>query len=333
MRLYEIATPSPGQKITVDTGLEFYSQELKELHSRLAVLRSKISGDNLADIKNTKEKISNVNQSIKELQDRYKNIPQIKKIWQEIQSSCSDAISDMISGEKLLYRGLKNTTSPAFHAYSTQNRIPKDSNVFLSEVFDYALTELGVQALRKNSIFVSADRHQSQGYGNLYMIFPINNEFSFTWTDTKDIVIDRDDADEFIDHNKLENLKKEIRKAIETESNLLQKFPDRSTSIINTLSGLENISADELFFYLGADSDFLVDLGKSDYELDFDWRHYVNINAFKARYEPKTSDLVTAIESGHEIWISGRYYALSVTFFEDFVLKSLDIPPPKLSIY
>jgi hypothetical protein len=255
-------------------------------------------------------------------------MPAVQKIWNEIQTSCSDAINDMKQAGKLLYRGLKTETRPAFHDRSKTRR-PRDSDPFISQVFDYCLVQLGAKALRSNSTFTTSDKFQSEGYGNLYMIFPVNGQYTFTWTNTKDLIIDRDDIDIFINRQKIHELNDEINYIVIEESKMLRNDPRHDMDIIQALSPLKNISLGELFYTLcdPESSIHTVDLKK--YNLNLHWEYYVDVDSMKNRYEPRFSDLAAAIESGNEVCISGQYIALSTLFFESFVIKSLGMSPPK----
>lgn len=334
MRLYEVAVPQPGEKLTIDTGLEAYQHQLDDAHSRkkhlMQLLHSQAdlqsSTDLMPEIDAVDREIADLKTKITDLQANYKNISHIQKLWDNVESACSQSISEMQKAGALLYRGLKNNTNPAFHGHSLINRRPKDSLKMLSTIFDYALIELGAKALRSNSIFVSADYFQTSGYGNPYIIFPIDGRYDITWTNEKDMVLDIEDLDMFIDSRKLLNLRKQITGVIKDLAEKIAQDPKIDHDDLTKLDQLIRLGKDEFIFTL---FDIDIEYFKNHYNLDLDWHHYVDIENIKTRYEPKFSDLSEAIRSWKEIYIHGQYYALNSTFFLNFVCNELNIPLPK----
>jgi hypothetical protein len=91
--------------------------------------------------------------------------------------------------QKFLLSGMKDRGA-AFSGRTRQDRLPRNSDPELTAKFDDYLRELNFKALRSNSIFVSTDLDQADIYGDVYLIFPKDNQFHYTYTKEKDIILD-----------------------------------------------------------------------------------------------------------------------------------------------
>ena len=83
-----------------------------------------------------------------------------EKILKYMFKNCSKYLHPMQDSGKFLYRGIQENESAdrsAFIGNSRDKRIPKDSDSKASEQFNHCLKELGIEALRSNSIFTTSD--------------------------------------------------------------------------------------------------------------------------------------------------------------------------------
>lgn len=107
---------------------------------------------------------------------------QFKQAMENIVRRCSLSIHAFRKTQKLLYRGFKGESNLAFMRESPINRRPKDVPMNVQTFVDMRLAENGFKALRSNSIFCTSDYGQATFYGNVYVIFPIDNFANITWS-------------------------------------------------------------------------------------------------------------------------------------------------------
>jgi hypothetical protein len=98
-----------------------------------------------------------------------------------LEKNCSNVISGMREAKKFLYRGIKNQTSAVFIGKSRKDRQPMSSTSEFHANINMAFVAAGLKANRSNSIFCTSNLADSAGYGESYMIFPVNG-FHFTWS-------------------------------------------------------------------------------------------------------------------------------------------------------
>lgn len=112
-------------------------------------------------------------------------LSKLNQLGEFIKTNCSEYLFELKSSVKNnLFRGmgLKNESPPIFLGQSRNDRRPKDSDYSMQTVIDDRLQKLGYTALRRNSIFCTTNMNTASGYGNIYVIFPLNG-FSFTWSE------------------------------------------------------------------------------------------------------------------------------------------------------
>lgn len=94
----------------------------------------------------------------------------------------------------ILYRGV-NTSSGKVSADHTdpiafikpvrQDRIPLNSNKFMTNFFNTMIKDTGLVANRNNAIFCSGDKAVAVTYGKVYAVIPIG-QFNYTWSPAAD---------------------------------------------------------------------------------------------------------------------------------------------------
>ncbi len=117
----------------------------------------------------------------------------------QINAECKKYLSVFKQTDECLYSARKNRGA-LYQDRSLIDRIPVDSDNYMSILFDRQLDKLGVKAQRKNSIFTSGDASQISAYLNFgqnttrtrYIIIP-KDSADFSWSKTHDDII-LDDA-------------------------------------------------------------------------------------------------------------------------------------------
>lgn len=95
---------------------------------------------------------------------------------------CSEFIETIKeSNSKFLYHGFRITNKTIFLGQTRNDRSPKDMGLITQKIIDSLLSELGMTALRSNSIFCTTRREEAEEYGLVYIIFPING-FNLTYS-------------------------------------------------------------------------------------------------------------------------------------------------------
>ena len=109
-------------------------------------------------------------------------MPLTQRAWEEIQQRCSNILSIMKETNEYLWHGSKQLQASTYVMTSPTNRLPKDSSQTASKVFNYALEQLGFQARRDNSLFVTSKRWLAKDMGPTYIILPWDNQCDFTYS-------------------------------------------------------------------------------------------------------------------------------------------------------
>ena len=196
--------------------------------------------------------------------------------------------------------------------------------------FNDVLTSLGFEANRSNSIFVTSDKNHARHYGNLYMIFP-KNTAKYTWSgEYKDIIIRKDYLSMFkqfpvTEAQLIDELDKFENWFLENRTSMTNKQIDLALAYISLLHQLHRVVV------LGMTDN--LKLNKKQEQLIS--KHYPNsplaphldqytgrkpvpydLNKFQKKCKLKNTDLKQALKKGHEIMISGEYYAIKFEYLD-----------------
>jgi hypothetical protein len=315
--------------------------EVKELAAQIAALKKQIE-----DAKRKEEALLNKQKKLKPVIDET-----TLKYLKLVEKECSQFITAAKNAKNFLYRGIEDSKYEAFVGKPFSNRRPLDSSEDFQEKIDNALIAMGFKALRRNSIFTSGDISQASDYGDgVFLIFP-KNGFNFTWsTSVRDLHSEYDEYDD--DDNALDNFLefavdimadigdvlmdfKEFNNEYEDVSDAMQlkmkkisnspQFKTTYTKIKNAASynysTLPKIKAAiEAFIALekAAGIKFKIDR----YNLSDVIKDYKKVSAPKndksnaakivKDFKLTNTNIVSAIKSGHEIYIFGEYIALSL---------------------
>jgi hypothetical protein len=115
---------------------------------------------------------------------------ELERILDLVEKNCGQFLQAAKESGRFLYRGM-TTTNVALLGRSHLRRRPLDSEPYFQDLWDTLLTQMGFQALRRNSIFCIADEYHAESYGTLYLIFPLDG-FSYTYSKWEDVELDRE---------------------------------------------------------------------------------------------------------------------------------------------
>ena len=297
---------------------EVQLRDLEAVQRRIDDLKDAItkSDDLMKMFKQDKELQAKLNQ----LQDRVtRRVEILYKVKQRptsgmarmfalLDAECSEFIPQMQKAGKLIYRGTKDDADQ-FEGRSREDRKVKDSDSEISETFDRMMAQLGVQALRSNSIYTTSSYGFASSYGyNVYIIFP-KNGFHFLGTNKRDLILER--WSQLMDPKQLQELWQELDEWGQAN------VPDwKDTGIGRAYRYQEwNYLARQIKENFGWEGNPL----KLPEKFNIDEKDYVTPEAVQAEYEPNTTDLAEAIRNGNELLINGEYWALKKATWEQAV--------------
>ncbi len=230
------------------------------------------------------------------------------RMWQILETECSEFIPQMQQAGKLLYRGTREHVGQ-FEGRSRWDRQTKDSSTEVSNKFDEIMSELGVQALRSNSIYTTSSYGFASAYGdNVYIIFP-KNGFHFLGTNKRDLILER--WGQLMDQDKLQQLWKEL-----DEWGRANVADWKDTSIARSIRYEE---WDYVYRQVKENFEWEDNPNNLPEKFKVDEKEWVTPEGVQKEYEPNTTDLAEAIRSGRELLINGEYWALKKRLWEDAV--------------
>lgn len=115
--------------------------------------------------------------------------PDLYKILSLIKRDCKVFLQDVKTSDDFLYRGIRKTPGRYFKGASRNSRRVKDSSNEIQKFIDMVLKAAGFTALRSNSIFTTTSKSNAGGYGDTFLIFPIDG-FQFTYSNHRDLYSD-----------------------------------------------------------------------------------------------------------------------------------------------
>lgn len=300
---------------------EYNVKSLAKIHSRIeelemALIRSEDLKMALERDPLMMSKLDSIKQKIQrkiDLLTRAKTRPSLggAKLLQVLNTECSDFVEIMKKANSMLYRGVKSEES-VFEGRSREDRTPKDSNKAVSAMLDLMLDQLGVSALRGNSIYATSSYSQASNYGwNVYIIFP-KNGFDFLATNQRDLILDR--MDQLVDKDTLKAAVMAIDNWGQTHVQDWSK-----TSLAHSIKYNDWQEALRLL-----KDNFKWESNKLGLppEFDIDIKSLITPQTVKKALEPNTTDLQSAIENRKEIMIKGEYWALRKSDWYELINRS-----------
>ena len=239
-------------------------------------------------------------------QKEIKNDKTVDPLIAIIEKECSQALAVYRAKGSVLYRGASSKTNPPlFHGRSHANRTVLNSDSLGQEIYDYALTKMGIKALRSNSIFTTSDEYQASSYGDaMYVIIP-KNGFEFSWSLYEpDLVLD--DIEALLKENVIETIMNNIDKFIENSPKINDNAGTWYTKL--TLNGLE--SSKKWLESIGYPKENIQQI-TLDKLIDF--------KSIKENMGPTNKDFAKALVSRGEVLIHGEYYGMNVKQYADIL--------------
>ena len=254
-------------------------------------------------------------------------------LFQQIQSECSTYLQVVHqAGDQYLYRGV-NCTFPYFTDQSKPGRKPTDSDLATTILFDQAMTQAGFAAQRRNSKFATGDLAQAAGYpphirgnnGSVYVIFPVNG-FQFSWSQKhKDLILDdnpkwiMDGRPQLFDQlarnlpvNKWWKTKPKLNLL---RADWLKHWGDRQ-DMKNWLINDIKIPREDLAKSTEYRKILVIMCGGDFNNPEWGWHGdardwtIADLPAWQREFQMTDQDLPSAIQSGNEVLIQGKFHAI-----------------------
>ena len=214
------------------------------------------------------------------------------EIWyNHIVKDCSDIINVYHNNpNQYFYRGYVDNLPSVFRDTPRPDRKPKDSMLWLSQLFDLALHKLGFKALRSNRIFVSSSLITTKAYGTPYFIFPVNG-FDYTYTKWRDIILYPSEAKMIVSNEVLDILQ--------------SRKPEYYSELLNAKN--KTIPLDQAMDYINEAFAGKITLKAED---------IIDFNSFEKEFVPSNTNIVNPLQNRHEVCILGSYYAINYDTYE-----------------
>jgi hypothetical protein len=288
-------------------GRELGAVESKALLSDIAELQKKV----VARLKVLAQEIKAV-----KAEEQSRRTDTLQPLIKMINRDCQKYIKAFRTAGKALYRGSKDHGA-AFAGRSWVGRATLDSSEHAQAYYDAALDQMGIAAKRGNSIFATSDPSHAGNYGTIYVVFP-KDSAAFSWARKKagkDITLYSGDL---IDGKFADDLNKKVNEYLESKG----KDQDIYGHLVYDI--LHSDGFGELIRYLKK----IRFPGINAVTID----RVIDVKKIMKMYAPTDQDLASAIKSGHEVLISGEYYAVKFDENGAAVLDALGIKHPPARI-
>lgn len=250
-----------------------------------------------------------------------------------IQTECQAALQVYENQGLRAYRGITSSQPLIFLGKTSQRRMPMNSSYLLQDLTDQTLrSQLGSDAaVRSNSIFTTGRSDHAMGYGIPYVIFP-KDTARFTWSpQLGDLVLDID-ATHWTRFNSVSQLPmwrmflallkqhpelagntllNQLIKFCETDTDYFQWYRQDLPRQLQKLPAPVWAAAEQSGFV-----DWLHSLGRIRMaDLYRQGLAEFSAEQFLNRFQPRDDDWAQALQSGHEIYVSGQYVAIQAEHF------------------
>lgn len=236
-----------------------------------------------------------------------------QKVIQTIATECSEYIALFKQTKKVLFRGVGGNIADkkVFHGRSWEDRKPKDSKAVVQAIYDKLSQDMGIKALRKNSIFTTASYGFASDYGaSVYIIIPKNGA-TFTYSKKLADIVLRS-VTKMIDTKKFDAFLASFKQHLKDKNVTGYKFEDAWYYFKNfALTGEE------------AKAKAILKKHKFPNASKFSIMNFISPEEFQKTYDLSSENLPWALSRSNEILISGEYYAIS-TRKRDFATAMLE---------
>ena len=218
------------------------------------------------------------------------NKPFFDKARLQIQRNCGEILKVYKNTwPKMTYRGLRSN-HPVLFSHIDKERVPGYLERSKQIVIDQSLSNLGMTALRGNSIFCAGERVARTWGSNCYAVFPVNG-YSFTW------------YPHFygsVVHGESDYLYTAYAHAEHVMRRMLQVKPDETRELIQKYGG---------------GIDFESKAANHDGYDEADYLAFINIFHHTEEGSPYNQGLEQAIDRSSELLITGRgYYGVYIGY-------------------
>lgn len=332
----------PGQKQEITPDIKFSAEKQKQiaaLSAKLAELQKELD-----NIQKLQQKVSQQISTTKTEYQKQTSSEKEKYYFDLISKNCSEFIQQIYGKGVALYRGAEDAPD-VYIGKPFDKRVPRDSDPKMQAGFDAALEAAGFSALRRNSVFCTGDIGQAMNYGTVYLMFP-KNGYKFTWsTKVHDLTNDEFEqyqtwqemlqevsgvsSDDF--YHSLNRAQQSLESVLDKFDLVKQQYPKvklQDLSNLNLLISdcLEGLTSKGYFIsklnvwikkfqdfsskVLMKDKGFAAFLNSIAVETNPKKLRNMQLNLVK-NLGYRNTDILAAIKSHNEIFLSGEYYAVS----------------------
>ena len=255
---------------------------------------------------------------------------QLLALAKRLNTDCAGYIQAFKKSHQPLYRGMADVGKVAI-GRGYQKRRPLDSDIDETQLFDQALTQLGIAAQRGNSIFTSGDIQQANSYGHIYVIVP-KDTATFSWSKrVDDLTLHHGDlADNGVIYwpasvyKLIKKEKNQVRNQIDTEQtsikrNKLTEYQDALDRLAGYLDGNYQSEIQGVMIWIRRYMPKSVVAQNSGAILNPE----LNIQQFQKAYGMSDKNLGAAIKGQGEILVRGEYYAMTRDIWDTLIVRKL----------
>ena len=237
----------------------------------------------------------------------------LEDLFERMETECSEFLEQAHIAQKWLYRGVSDKSPRIFRGRSRHDRKPLHSLSRYNDIFDDMLKQLGLTALRSNSIFCTGEDCIAKSFGTPYLIFPINGRSTYTWTLGADLILDRVDSLKATDQHKWQEWCVKWKQAVEN-CNLTSSKKEFLTKLPQNFDAIAFATR-----YIAENRKALLGAGMPEQLLDVDVTDFLRLDVFKRNWAPRNTDMSRAMMNNREILVNGEYYAFSQRDYQGLI--------------
>lgn len=252
---------------------------------------------------------------------------QLLALAKRLNTDCAGYIQAFKKAHQPLYRGMKDEGEVVV-GRSYQQRRPLDSSVTETQLFDQALTQLGIAAQRGNSIFTTGKLSQANEYGYIYAVVPKDTAI-FSWSkSTGDLTLGAGD----LASNGIITRPASVYKLLKKEINQVGYQLDAEQIQPKLARYYDQL--DKLQEYLEINNEFHIKkfmawflrympesvIAQNSAAI---LNPILDIKLFQKTYVMSDRNLVAAIKNHGEVLIHGEYYAMNTDIWDDLITRKL----------
>jgi len=259
---------------------------------------------------------------ISEVIDDYSHQTTVDNVdWNWLMANTRQYRESVRAAGKWLLRGVKNKPD-AYQGRSRTDRIPEHSHMGPSLLFDYALAHhFHASALRLNSVFCTSNTANASMFGKLYVMFPLDR-FQYTYTTDEDMVLKNLDDTHLWREWKFDNWFEQVMQQAE------QGKPDDAAWLSNNIATYFQDPYTLFERWLPMHAGELTKMGISAQLVNVHLDDFLSLDEFARYYQPKTTDLASALTDGVEVYIRGNYMALHLETYGEKIQEHFRIETP-----